>query len=242
MVPLEESPTGEPGTYGLLVDANNALRSIVVRAEDPLTADASTMVTGTIGPATVAVVPIQDSLPIEATVAGTPPRIVPDRIVELDPVAKPERAVVWPLAIPPLLLGLLLLVGSRVPYPLFRATSEVDVLVAPLGVGERVPAAFGGRVGPTERRLADPGAVLLLLRRGPKGELLTAQPLADDGGIAPQPVTIGGSWTSGRVGYVHTIRETVPALALRSELVDATFIFARTTERDRVAALVSVAR
>ncbi len=80
------------------------------------------------------------------------------------------------------------------------------------------------------------------MRRGPKGNLLTAQPLADDGGVAPAPVTIGGSWTTGRLGYVYTVSETVPALVLRSELVDATFLFARTAERDRVAALVTIER
>jgi hypothetical protein len=109
-------------------------------------------------------------------------------------------------------------------------------------VGERVPSAYGGRIGPNERSLADPGGALLLVRRGPKGSLLTAQPLADDGGVAPAPVPIGGSWTSGRVGAVHTLTETVPALEVRSELVDATFLFARSAERDRVAALVAVDR
>jgi hypothetical protein len=82
--------------------------------------------------------------------------------------------------------------------------------------------------------------VLLIVRQGPKGNLLTAQPLTDDGGVAPAPVTIGGSWTAGRLGYVYTVSETVPALVLRSELVDTTFLFARTAERDRVAALVTV--
>jgi hypothetical protein len=77
---------------------------------------------------------------------------------------------------------------------------------------------------------------------GPKGNLLTAQPLPDDGGVAPPPVTIGGGWTSGRIGDVHAVRETVPALIIRSELVDATFLFARTAERDRVAALIAIDR
>jgi hypothetical protein len=55
-------------------------------------------------------------------------------------------------------------------------------------------------------------------------------------------VLIGGSWTSGRIGAVHTVTETVPALEVRSELVDPTFLFARNTEHDRVAALVTVDR
>lgn len=239
IVPLSEAPTDERGRYGLLVDETDELRAIVLRSEQPITADESTAVTGHLAEATVVV---EEDLPIEATVAGTPPTVVPDRLLELDPTPKPVRVVLWPLSIPPLLLAAMLVVGSRVGYPVFRPTSEIDVLTGPLGPGERLPAAYGGRIGPNIRALADPGGALLLVRRGPKGNLLTAQPLADDGGVAPAPVTIGGSWTSGRIGYVYTLSETVAALLIRSELVDATFLFARRAERDRVAALITVER
>lgn len=239
IVPLSEAPTDERGRYGLLVDETDELRAIVLRSEQPITADESTAITGHLAEATVVV---EEDLPIEATVAGTPPTVVPDRLLELDPTPKPVRVVLWPLSIPPLLLAAMLVVGSRVGYPVFRTTSEIDVLTGPLGPGERLPAAYGGRIGPNVRALADPGGALLLVRRGPKGNLLTAQPLADDGGVAPAPVTIGGSWTSGRIGYVYTVSETVAALLIRSELVDATFLFARRAERDRVAALITVER
>jgi hypothetical protein len=136
----------------------------------------------------------------------------------------------------------MLLTGVRVGYPIFRPSSEIDVVSGPLGPGERLPAAYGGRIGPNVRDLADAGPVLFIVRRGPIGNVLTAQPLAESGEVAPQPVEIGGGWTSGRVGYVSTINETVPALVVRSELVDATFLFARTSERDRVARLVAVDR
>ena len=244
LVPLPEAPVFEDGAYGVLIDSRNPLRSIVTRSDEQLAHADATMLTGRISPATVDVESVQAQIPISAlsATAGTAPRVITDRVVDLDPVPKAERAVLWPLSVLPLLAALALFVGSRLRYPLFRPTAEIDVLVAPLGVGERVPAAYGGRVGPNARPLDDPGGVLLIVRRGPKGNLLTAQPLPDDGGVAPAPVTIGGSWTSGRVGYVHTVRETVPALTIRSELVDATFLFARTTERDRVAALVSVER
>jgi hypothetical protein len=197
-----------------------------------------TVVTGHLEPATVAV---EEELPIEATVAGTPPRVVPDNLLLPDPVPHPERSIAWPLAIPPALLAVLLLIGARSGYPVFRPTVEVDVLSAPLGPGERVPAAYGGRIGPNHAELADPGGALLMVRRGPRGNLLTAQPLPDVG-PAPAPVTIGGGWTSGRVGYVYTVTESVPALEVRSELADATFLFARVAERDRVASLVSIER
>ena len=87
----------------------------------------------------------------------------------------------WPLSILPALLAALLLVGVRVGLP-DLPPAVVDVLAGPLGPGERLPAAYGGRVGPNERDLADPGAALLLVRRGPRGNLLTAQPLSDGGG------------------------------------------------------------
>ena len=239
IVPLSEAPTDERGRYGLLVDETDELQAIVVRSGERISATGSTVVTGHLVDASVAV---DEDLPIEATVAGTPPNVAPDRLLQLDPVAKPMRAVLWPLSILPLLLAAMLLVGVRAGYPVFRPATEIDVLTGPLGPGERLPAAYGGRIGPNVRELADPGGALLVVRRGPKGNLLTAQPLADDGGVAPAPVTIGGSWTSGRIGYVHTISETVAALLIRSELVDATFLFARRAERDRVAALISVER
>ncbi len=239
VVPLADSPTGERGRYAILVDDADTLRAIVLRSDDALRGADSTSLTGHLSDASVAV---EEELPIEATVAGTPPQIVSDRIVELDAAPKPERIVLWPISILPLLLAGVLIVGARSGYPVFRPTTEIDVLAGPLGPGERLPAAYGGRIGPNLRDLADPGGTLLIVRRGPKGNLLTAQPLADDGGVAPAPVVIGGSWTTGRIGYVHTVSETVPALVIRSELVDATFLFARTTERDRVAALVAVDR
>ncbi|MGH2417410.1 MAG: hypothetical protein ACRDFY_03670 [Candidatus Limnocylindria bacterium] len=239
VVPLSDAPTGERGSFALVVDADNPLRAVVVQADERQGAAERAQLTGHLVPASVVV---EEELPISATTAGTPPRVVPDRLVGLDAAPKPVRSMLWFLAIPPALLAAALLVGVRAGYPIFRPTYEIDVLASPLGVGERVPTAYGGRIGPNERPLADPGGALLLVRRGPQGSLLTAQPLADDGGVAPAPVLIGGSWTSGRIGAVHTISETVPALELRSELVNATFLFARNTERDRVAALVAVER
>ena len=242
--PLTDTPTGQDGSYALLVDEANTLRSIVVRsaagfADTPPEDIGVTAVTGHLlrhwhqrrgGAAD------RGHRGWNATQDRHRPR------PRARPVVTEERAVWWPLSILPALLAIALVIGVRSGYPIFRPSKVVDVLAAPLGPGERLPAAFGGQVGPNEHDLADPGAALLLVRRGPRGNLLTAQPLSEDGGVAPAPVTIGGSWTSGRVGDVFTVRESVPALVVRSELVNATFLFARTAERDRVAALVSVER
>jgi hypothetical protein len=237
--PLSGSPTGEDGHFALLIDAANSLRAIVIRADRAFEVEPSTTISGHLATAGVVVT---EELPIEATVFGAPPTILGDRVIDVDAAPKTARATWWPLSILPLLLGLALLVGAWAGYPVFRPSSEVDVVSAPLGPGERIPAAYGGRIGSIVADLADPLGALLLVRRGPKGNLLTAQPLAEGGGIAPQPVTIGGSWTSGRVGHVFALRETVAALRIRSELVDATFLFAKTSERDRIAALVAVDR
>ena len=241
---LDESPTGTPGAHALLIDAERLLRAIVVRAAEPFPEVPPDEVETRAYSGRLVLLPVvldTEVLPIEATEAGTPPQVVPDRIIELDEVTKPERSVWWPLALLPALLATMLVVGARVGYPVFRQTKEIDVLAAPLGVGERLPAAWGGRIGPNRSDLADPFGALLLVRRGPTGNVLTVQPLADEG-PSPAPVIIGGGWTTGRIGYVHARSETVPALAIRSELVDATFLFARTAERDRVAALVTIDR
>ncbi len=236
---LRESPTGEPGTFGLLIDADRRLRAVVVQATGPLEAEAGTTLSGTLMEQSAVV---SEELPIEATEAGTPPRVVPDRIVVLDEPPKPERVILWPLAIVPALVAVSLLIGSRIGYPVFRPSLEIDVLARPLATGERVPTAYGGRVGDNHAELGEPGAALLLLRRGPRGLLLSVQPLAEDGGPAPRPVLVGGSWSTGRTGWVHTVAETVAALHVRTELVDAIFLFARSAERDRVAAMVAVDR
>jgi hypothetical protein len=238
LVRLTEPPTEDhAGPFALLVDADRRLRSIVVVTDAP--AAEHVTLTGHLEPATVVV---EEELPNEAREAGVPPRVVPDRLLVADPVAVAERSFWWPLVIPPALLAIVILVGARAGYPVFRPTIEVDVLSGPLAPGDRVPAAWGGRIGPNRAELSDPAGALLLVRRSSAGNVLTAQPLPDDEGPAPAPVAIGGGWSTGRTGYVHTVRESVPALVIRSELVEATFLFARVAERDRVAALVAVDR
>ena len=239
VVPLTEAPTDQPGRYGLFVDAADTLQAIVVRSGGQITRAPSTPITGHLAGAVVAV---EEDLPLEATVFGAPPAIVPNLVVQLDEAALPERVVLWPLSILPLLLAVVLVIGAVVGYPVFRRTSEVDVVSSPLAPGERVPAAFAGRLGPMVRELADPGAALIVVRPGPSGNVLTAQPLSDDERPAPPPVPIGGGWSRGRIGWVYTVSEAVPALRLRAESIDATLLFAKTGERDRVAGLIAVDR
>ena len=71
-VELDESPTEDPGRHGILADAFNPLRSIVVEGDVDVAIDSPTNVTGHLAEAVVTV--DVEALPIEATVAGTPPR------------------------------------------------------------------------------------------------------------------------------------------------------------------------
>jgi hypothetical protein len=238
VVPLADSPTGEPGDHGLLVDEANPLRAIVVRAEDSPAAEASTAVTGHVAPANVIVA---EDLPIEATVAGTPPRIVGNTVVDLDAEPLPPRSVFWPLVFGLLSLAGVIALGRQSGYPIFRPSREIDVLVRPLQPGERVPAAVAGRLGQHRFDLEEPSEALLLAGHGERGSVLTVQ-LLPSGSRPPPPVSVGNGWTRGRIGYVHTISETVPALHVRSEIADAILLFARVGERDRAAALISLDR
>ena len=239
VVPLTESPTDEPGRYGLFVDEADTLQAIVVRSDAPITHADSTAITGHLTGASVAV---EEDLPLEATVFGAPPAIVPHLIVQLDPAALPERTTWWPLSILPVLLAVALIVGAWAGYPVFRPTSEVDVVSSPLAPGERVPAAFAGRLGGSVRDLSDPGAALIVVRPGPAATC--SRPSRSPTTRAPhrRPCRIGGGWSRGRIGWVYTVSEAVPALRLRAESVDATLLFAKTGERDRVAGLVAVDR
>jgi len=245
VVPLTESPTGEAGDWGLLVDEVDDLLAIVVRSEQPFEPQSSTAVTGHVAGAIVEVTDeMRDELPIEATVAGTRPRVVGHLIVVLDATPLPARGVLWPLVLVPWLLAGALAVGLRAGYPIFRPTREIDVLARPMAPGERIPAAIAGRIGERSYPLHEPVEALLLCRQGIHGGGVLTVQVTGNGGSAPPPVQIGGGsgWTSGRIGYVYTVSETLPALAARSERVDATILFARVAERDRAAALVAVER
>jgi hypothetical protein len=236
--PLSQTPTRSPGHYALLIDAARPLRAIVVQSDEALEVQPRTTITGHLRSAGVA---LTEDLPIEATVFGAPPTVLADRLVDLDPMPKAARVIPWQLSIPPAIVALVFLVGTRAGYPVFRPSSEIHAVSAPLGLGEQIPAAYGGRIGSTLADLADPLGAILSVRRGEMGNVLTAQPLAEGGGVAP-PVSIGGRKASGRVGYVFALRETVAALQIRSEHVDATFLFAKAAERDRIAPLVAVER
>jgi hypothetical protein len=174
--------------------------------------------------------------------AGTKRRVIPDRLLALDLTPTPSRAsIAWPLVLLLLLLAGILFVGNRFGYPLYEETREVDVLARPLAPGERLPVVIGGRVGDQRVPLHNPVEGLLLVSAGARGPELAVQLLLGGGGQHAAPVPVG-EWTAGTVGYVHTLREHVAALALQAEQIDAILMFATIAERDRAAGRVSIRR
>ncbi len=151
------------------------------RARRRLEPQDSASVTGTLQARGVSV---EEELPIEATVAGTPPRIVPDRVLTLDATPVPPRSVPWPLAIVPILLAAILFIGARVGYPIFRPAVDIDVLANPLSPGERIPSAYGGRIGPNRGQAGRAGR-----RAAPRPSRAKWQP-------AHRPA-VGRRWRSG---------------------------------------------
>ena len=247
-VPLADSPTtleDANAAYGVFVDAVETLRAVVVQSNAPIP-DADfegepMLVTGHLVAATVVEEEVQSQLPIKATVFGTPPRIATGAVVALDSSPFPERFVWWPLSLLLVILAGILALGAWTGYPVFRPAREVDVLARPLGPGERIPAAVGGRLGEHRIDLADPAEALLVAGRGTHGPVLTIQ-LMPAGGPAPRPVSIGDGWTKARVGYLHVLGETLPALKVRAERANITLLFARRSERDRAAVMVATER
>ena len=243
-VPLDENPTStaeSTAKYGVLVDAANELDAVVLQAAETVAEAESTILTGHLLPATVLQASVEEQLPLEATVFGAPPTVVPDAIVVVDATPFPERVVLWLVTLGLALVAIVLALGALVGYPVFRPAREIDVLARPLGPGERIPAAVGGRIGDHQVDLADPVEALLLAGHGPRGPVLTVQ-IIPSHGPAPRPVSIGGGWTRAQVGYLHVIGETVAALAVEAEQADAVLLFARRSERDRAAAMVATAR
>ena len=175
------------------------------------------------------------------TVAGTPPRVVPTLVVDLDPAPKPRREVAWFVVLPLALVAAVGGAGLRIGYPVFRPSRQIDVISRPLGSGDRVPVAVIGRAGERWIPADQPAEGLVVPGRGPRGGILSLQLLSADGRYPP-PIPLWSSWTGGRTGYLYTIEEQLPALALRTDRVDLTLIFARSSERDRVAAQIAVDR
>jgi hypothetical protein len=229
-------PSEIEGTFYLLHDAKDPSLSILLRSATRLQRLPS-VPTGHLE-VTAVKIPGYESATDPA--AGGRPRVIPGQILALDATPAQQASIAWPLVLLPLLLAGILFLGNRFGYPLYEETREVDVLATPLAPGGRLPVVVAGRVGEHRVPLHDPVEGLLLVSAGARGPELAVQLLLGAGRyVAPVPV---GDWTSGTVGYVHTLREHIAAIALRAEQIDAIVMFASIAERDRAAGRVSIRR
>ncbi len=234
--PLPGIPSEIEGNFYLLHDAKDASLAMVLRADERLQRFPSVPT----GHLEVAAVQVPGHASATDPSAGKQPRVIPDRLLALDTKPAPQASIAWPLVLLPLLLAGILFVGNRFGYPLYEETREVDVLARPLAPGERLPVVIAGRVGEHRVPLHDPAEGLLLVSSGARGPELAVQLLLGAGRHgAPVPV---GDWTAGTVGYVHTLRERVAALAVQADQIDAIVMFASVAERDRAAGRVSIRR
>jgi hypothetical protein len=236
--PIEASELQIPDLdrYALLFDAEDPTLAIAVRGDDPPRGQVT--VTGRLAPFAVA---LPGFSPADQP-ATSEPRLVPNLILELDREPYPERQVVWGWSLLPLGIAGLLGIGLRLGYPIVRRGRETNVLARPLAPGERLPVALAGRVGERRIPLHDPAEAVLLVSPGRRGGVLTIQLLGDQPGRHAAPVSVGEGWATGQVAWVHTVRESVPALVVETEAADAVLMFASPVERDRAAALVGAGR
>ncbi len=224
------------GSFYLLHDAKDPSLSIVLRTDTRLQRFPAVPT----GHLEIVGVQVPGYASATDPAAGRKPRVLPDQLLALDATPAPQAGIVWPLVLLALLLAGILFVGNRVGYPLYEETREVDILAKPLAPGERLPVVIGGKVGEHRVPLHDPVEGLLLVSAGTRGPELAVQLLLGAGRFAA-PVAVGG-WTAGTVGYVHTLRENVAAIALQAEQIDAILMFATIAERDRAAGRVSIRR
>ncbi|MDQ2935123.1 MAG: hypothetical protein M3R49_09155 [Chloroflexota bacterium] len=233
---LHGIPSQIEGSFYLLHDAKDPSLSIVLRSDTRL----QRLPEVPTGHLEIAGVQVPGYASATDPAAGSQRRVIPGQLLAIDAIPAPPASIAWPLVLLPLLLAGILFVGNRFGYPLYEETREIDVLATPLAPGERLPVVVAGRVGEHRLPLRDPVEGLLLVSAGSRGPELAVQLLLGAGRhVAPVAV---GDWTAGTVGYVHTMREHVAAIALQAEQIDAILMFASIAERDRAAGRVSIRR
>ena len=234
--PLPGIPSEIEGSFYLLHDAKDPSLAMVLRADSRLQhfPDVPT------GHLEVIAVQVPGYVSATDPAADSKRRVIPGQLLALDTTPAPQASIAWPLVLLPLLLAGILFAGNRFGYPLYEETREVDVLATPLAPGERLPVVVAGRVGEHRVPLDDPMEGLLLVSAGARGPELAIQLLLGAGNYVA-PVVVG-DWTAGTVGYVHTLRERVAAMAMQAEQIDAILMFATIAERDRAAGRVSIRR
>lgn len=210
-----------PVGHWTLQDPDDPRQSIILRASGELRGGRR-MVTGTLE---------QSELP-EAAGLGS----VPGRIVGLDATPFPRQVPNPLLWLPPLLVALALLVGSRIGYPIFEPGGELNVLARGLVANEVVGARVIGRIGDRWLNLGDRQSASISVAE-PAGGRRVLLTLIGPGGRS-KPQVLGEPSVEGVVGYVHSREGSMPAILVLRPDLEVILLFERTPDRDRLAAMM----
>jgi hypothetical protein len=150
-----------------------------------------------------------------------------------DPSTEPARHDPWLLIALPALLGLLLLLGERIGYPVIRGESQkVPLAAAPLRPGEEVAARWNGQVGSEDLPLGEARACSVAV--DDEGEVALLR-IRDEGGTRHVAVRRTTPKVIGRVCRTNGFR---PGIEVHGTGSDIVFEFDSAADRDRLAASV----
>lgn len=150
-----------------------------------------------------------------------------------DPMTEPARHDPWLLMGLPALLGLVLLFGERIGYPVVRGESRTGPLaVAPLRPGEEIAARWNGQIGSEDLRLGEARACSIAVDN--EGEVALMR-VRDEVGTRHVPVRRATPKVVGRVCRTSGCR---PGMEVHGTSSDIVFEFDSAAVRDRLAASV----
>ena len=150
-----------------------------------------------------------------------------------DSTTEPARHDAWLLIALPALLGLLLLLGERIGYPVMRGESRTGWLAAaPLRPGEEITARWNGQIGSEDLALGVARACSVAVDDESEVALVRVR---DEGGTRHVPVRRATPKVVGRVCRTNGCR---PGIEIHGTGADIVFEFDSAADRDRVAASV----
>ena len=150
-----------------------------------------------------------------------------------DATTEPPRHDPWLLVALPALLGLLLLLGERIGYPVMRGESPKGPLAAaPLRPGEEITARWNGQIGREDLPQGDTRACSVAV--DDEGEVALVR-VRDEGGMRNVPVRRSTPKVVGRVCRTSGCR---PGIEVHGTGSDIVFEFDSAADRDRLAASV----
>ncbi len=151
-----------------------------------------------------------------------------------DPVTEPARHDPWLLIALPALIGLGLLLGERIGYPVMRGESRKGPLAAaPLRPGEEMTARWSGRIGSEELLSGEARSCSVAVED--EGEVALVR-VRDEDGARQVPVRRATPKVVGRVCRTNGCR---PGVEVHGTSADIMFEFESTADRDRLAASVA---